>query len=614
MRQFFLLFALIVLLAGCRGDDSSGRDVDSESGSHSNAESSSEPSGVTDRLTGEIRETVHQDGDDLITAGLGLEGLLANAPEPADPLAPTVAELRRLAIYSSWRGLSALNPAGGVGGLIDTLPSQGGREFMAFLTLPERTHPARVLLQLPDNFDTDAPCLVVAPASGSRGVYGAVPMVAPWALPRGCAVVYTDKGAGTDFFVFADNSGVGLDGRRVSADSAELGLHPAALDNADDTIAMAHAHSGDHPEADWGDHVLNAVMFGLQLLNRELDTDISSINTQVIAAGLSNGGGAVLRAAERDEQGLIDGVVAVMPNISAPGVPHLFELGTLAALYQPCLLGDLDYTMSLVLGNPLLAAGGRQRCAALVAAGQMDEAEPAQARERLAAAGFDEAALGLAPVNVALDLWRAVAVTYASAYLGRGPLDMPCGYQFSVASADPAQRQAWWATHSGIAPGGGITLVDGMADGRDPALPGLLCLRDLLTDQGEDGQQLRAAIEATRATAQPSSIPIVIVHGRDDGLIPPALTSRPWVTQARDNGATVAYWEVANAQHFDALLAAPGVGERLVPMLPYGWYGLDHIQAVLDGDRDLGQDRDIATTPAPAGQPLQSENLGLTSE
>ena len=49
-------------------------------------------------------------------------------------------------------GLAALNPAGGVGGLIERLPSQGGREFMAFLTLPERTHPARVLLQLPAQF------------------------------------------------------------------------------------------------------------------------------------------------------------------------------------------------------------------------------------------------------------------------------------------------------------------------------------------------------------------------------------------------------------------------------------------------------------------------------
>jgi len=594
VRQLFLLSVLTVLLAGCGGDESrSGQ--------------------VTNWLSGEIRKTVHQEGDDLVTAGLGLEGLMANAPEPADPLAPSADELRRLAIHASWRGLAALNPAGGVGGLIERLPSQGGREFMAFLTLPERTHPARVLLQLPDNFDTDAPCLVVAPASGSRGVYGAVPMVAPWALPRGCAVVYTDKGAGTDFFLFADNTGVGLDGRRVSAESAELGLNPVRLENADDTIAMAHAHSGDHPEADWGDHVLAAAQFGLQLLDRELAVEITAANTIVIAAGLSNGGGAVLRAAERDEQGLLDGVVAMMPNVSAPGIPHLYELGTLAALYQPCLLGDLDYTMSLVLGNPLLAAGGRQRCAALVAAGQLDEAEPARARERLEAAGFDEAALGLAPVNVALDLWRAVAVTYASAYLGRGPLNMPCGYAFSVESASQEERQAWWATHSGIAPGGGIELVDGMADGRDPALPGLLCLHELLTDQGEDGQQLRAAIEATRATARPSDVPILVVHGRDDGLIPPALTSRPWVTQARTHGANVAYWEVANAQHFDALLAAPGVGERLVPMLPYGWHGLDHIQAVLEGQRELGQDRDIATTPAPAGQPLQPENLGLPS-
>ena len=52
--------------------------------------------------------------------------------------------------------------------------------------------------------------------------------------------------------------------------------------------------------------------------------------------------------------------------------------------------------------------------------------------------------------------------------------------RFSVESASQEERQAWWATHSGIAPGGGIELVDGMADGRDPALPGLLCLHELL--------------------------------------------------------------------------------------------------------------------------------------
>src|SRR3546814_7171559 len=43
-------------------------------------------------------------------------------------------------------------------------------------------------------------CVVVAPASGSRGVYGAISIAGAWGLPKGCAVAYTDKGAGTDYF------------------------------------------------------------------------------------------------------------------------------------------------------------------------------------------------------------------------------------------------------------------------------------------------------------------------------------------------------------------------------------------------------------------------------
>ena len=82
-------------------------------------------------------------------------------------------------------------------------------------------------------------------------------MVAPWALPaRLCRGLHRQGRRHGLFFLFADNTGVGLDGRRVSGESAELGLNPVRLENADDTIAMAHAHSGDHPEADWGDHVL----------------------------------------------------------------------------------------------------------------------------------------------------------------------------------------------------------------------------------------------------------------------------------------------------------------------------------------------------------------------
>lgn len=559
------------------------------------------------------RVSEHRDDDDLISAGLGLDGLMAAAPTPADPDNPTAAELRRLAIHNAWNSLSALSPAGGIGGLLVELENQPGREFAAFRTLPGHRHPARLLVQLPDSFSTQNPCLIVVPASGSRSVHGGIPLAAPWARQHDCATVYTDKGAGTDYFDYSDGQGVALSGQRATMDEEVLGFEP---DNAEarlgsSAVAMAHAHSGDHPEADWGRFVLDAVHFGLEVLNESLEGEFSPANTRIIAAGLSNGGGAVLRAAEQDEDGLLDGVVALMPNISPAGVSHLYDYATLAAIYQPCTLADAETTMKMPLGNPLLVAAGQARCQSLAEAGLLEAPEAGLAREVLRTAGFDAPALELGAVNAALDLWRTVAASYASAYLRRDAFAMPCRFQMSASQATLAQRNSWWATHSGVGPGGGIDMLDRMVSGQDSALPGIRCLRGLWTGQEEDSQALRQSVDATRASAELPGIPVLIVHGRDDGLIPAALSSRAYVQQARQLGGELVYWEVRNAQHFDVLLNAPGLDQKFVPMLPYGWAGLEHMRAVLDGEIAPGADRDFETTPAPAGQPLNWEHLGL---
>ncbi|MEM7278561.1 MAG: 3-hydroxybutyrate oligomer hydrolase family protein [Pseudomonadota bacterium] len=551
-----------------------------------------------------LRRSEHRGDDDLVTAGLGLEGLMTTLPAADDSFAPTAIELRRMALHSTWRGLAALNPAGGVGGIFDALPRVEGIEIAGFRSLPGRRSPARLLLQIPDGFDPASPCLVLAPASGSRGVYGAVPLVAPRMLPQGCAVIYTDKGAGSDVFHFDSASGVSIDGRRVPANQAVIGL---AFEEYKETpapgaVGLAHAHSGDHPEADWGLYVLDAAEFAIEQLHNEFGKAFRPAALRVIAAGLSNGGGAVLRAVEQDEDGLIDGVVAVMPNISLPGQPHLYEYATLAALYQPCLLADLTDTMDMVLGNPLLVAAGKQRCESLAQNGLLPEASPEAARERLLEAGFDESALALAASNIALDLWRSVAVTYSSSYLRRGVDAMPCGFRFDASDASPEEVASWWALFSGIAPGSGIELIDTMAAERDPALPGLRCLHALNRSMDEAGRTLRAAIAATRATGKLPNVPVLLVHGREDGLIPAALTSRPYVELARSQDADIVYWEVNHAQHFDALLALPAAQSRLVPILPYGWAGLDHLIAVLDGKQVLGSDRQIQAQPTLPGE------------
>ncbi|WP_294064414.1 hypothetical protein [Silanimonas sp.] len=47
-----------------------------------------------------------------------------------------------------------------------------------------------------------------------------------------------------------------------------------------------------------------------------------------------------------------------------------------------------------------------------------------------------------------------------------------------------------------------------------------------------------------------------MVHGRDDGLVPEAFSSTPYVAWARNEGASVAHWSVAHVQHFDAFRSA----------------------------------------------------------
>ena len=168
----------------------------------------------------EMRVTTHRDGDDLLTGGLGAAGLRnAVAPAFVDAAAPTPEELRRRALWSNWRGIADLAPGGGYGELYGSLASVPGREYQAFATLDGATQPHRVLLQVPDAFDTTSRCIVVAASSGSRGIYGAIALAGAWGLPRGCAVAYTDKGAGTGYFDTGEQTGVALDGTRAGTDA-----------------------------------------------------------------------------------------------------------------------------------------------------------------------------------------------------------------------------------------------------------------------------------------------------------------------------------------------------------------------------------------------------------
>jgi hydroxybutyrate-dimer hydrolase len=463
-------------------------------------------------------------------------------------------------------------------------------------------------VQVPDAFDAAKRCILVAPASGSRGVYGAISVAGAWGLPRGCAIAYTDKGAGTDYFDLDAGQGIALDGAVRATGDAPLAFAPASRDGHG--IAFKHAHSGDNPEKDWGRHVKQAAEFALHALDEAFPAQapFRFDNTRVIAVAISNGGGAVLRAAELDGDWL-DAVVAGEPNVYAGEGPPLYDIATEAALLMPCALAHLRVPLP-----PTAGPGCAEIAAARLVNGATDVDRARDAFDRLHARGWSDGALRAASMSVAFDLWKAIAATYASAYGRYGPDAHPCGFRFSAVDANgapraatDAERAAWWSDASGIPPGAGVALV---APSGTP-IDALRCLRGLWAGEGADAERVRAGIAETRAALPRAGLPITIVHGANDGLVPVAFTSAPYVAMARQAGRDVAYWRVANAQHFDAFLALPPVGARYVPLLPYVYAALDRTWAHLDAGASMPEDADIVTTPRGTDAALTPAHLGI---
>lgn len=560
------------------------------------------------------RVTEHRGSDDLLTAGLGLDGLRGMQPPGfADATAPTPAELRRRAIWNNWRGIADLSQGGGYGQVYGSTAAVPGREFAAFARIPGARQPHRVLVQVPDSFDTGKRCVVVTASSGSRGIYGSIAVAGAWGLPKGCAVAYTDKGAGTDYYDIDTHTGVRLDGTSAAIGEEELAFVPD-IPVGMSGVAFKHAHSGDNPEADWGRHVQQAAEFALSALGRAFPQaePFTFDNTRVIAVGVSNGGGAVLRAAEL-EGGWLDAVVAGEPNVYTQGQGNstLYEITTEAALLMPCALLHLPAES---LPQPPLRAQVEPvwtaRCSALKTAGLVSgadtRAQAESAYDQLHARGWTDQALTTGVLSVGFDLWRAVAVTYASAYSRAGVGEHPCGFSFSAQNPDfspraatQPERLAWWSDGSGIPPGAGVGIVDTMLAPPDLTLPGLQCLRALQDE--DDESALKRGLAATAASPPRQGLPVVVIHGLDDGLVPAAFTSAPYVASSRAAGREVSYWQVRNAQHFDGFLALPAYGTRYVPMLPYVYAALDQVSAYLDGKGKLPADAMIEASPRGVG-------------
>jgi hydroxybutyrate-dimer hydrolase len=154
-------------------------------------------------------------------------------------------------------------------------------------------------------------------------------------------------------------------------------------------------------------------------------------------------------------------------------------------------------------------------------------------------------------------------------------------------------------------------LFGGTDESADPSLPGIRCLRKLWTDKDAQAQALHASVRALAARLPRKDLPMWVLHGADDGLLPTTFTSEPYVAWLRAEGRRPLYWKVPHAQHFDAFLALPGFGERHLPLLPYGYAALDRLWAHLFQGQPWPNELPVPAGTARGPVALQAGMLGL---
>lgn len=594
-----------------------------------------------------------------------LVGLAAKPAPYADPLRPTATELRRATMAVR------LDPTSGWGRLfgptVDAATGQpypdGGRvageEYLA-LTQARDGGKSAVLLQVPAKLSRDRRCILAVPQAGSFGLYHDISTTGFWGLQHGCAVVYTDKGHGTGLHDLESDTVTLIDG--VTAKAGEAGplshftapLSPARkaafLARWPHRIAFKAAHSRLNPEARWGEDVLRSIRYAFWQLNARDGGGWTKENTLVIVAGNSNGGGATLYAGEKDDEGLVDGLVAGEPQVQvrpdpevrvvrggkvrANGARTLLDYFTFANLYEPCAALAMP---DAPLVDRLTHAA--DRCASLAAAKLLTartlETQAREARDRLLAYGFDPETevLHAAGYLIGPD---ATAAKYASDHGRFGVEDRLCGYSYASTDAQGAPRAAppaelaeIFAKAGGGAPTGSIDLIND-ADPRGPRrndlsispstgradynLDGARCLRELAVGSSPKAKRVQAGIAEFLADGNLRGKPTIIVHGRADNRVPPAFSSRPYLaSNSLREGASsrLRYLEVENAEHFG--FAMPGFDTRFVPLAYYTLRALDLVWENLTAGAPLPESQIIRTRPrggAPGAAPaLTRDNI-----
>ncbi|WP_223669671.1 D-(-)-3-hydroxybutyrate oligomer hydrolase [Kangiella shandongensis] len=547
---------------------------------------------------------------DLLSAGLTIKQLRSTKPpELAKPDKPTPLELRQLAYYHNIRALVDLTAAGGFNSEYESIGNNPvyGTEYLTYSKNTDGSIAASYLIQIPDSFNKEQPCLITSASSGSRGVYGAVGVAGFWALSKGCAVAYTDKGTGTGFYLLDENKGYTIDGQLVSGSSDKMHFKTSSntTNIQQGRIATKHAHSQINIEKDWASHVNRAAVAGLYFLNTHFPSqNYNSENTIIIGTGISNAGGAVLRAAEKDTTELFDAIVAGEPNITPQQATFVIEdkYGTVENHSQPLL--DYNSTIAVYQGCALLSdefknhgfalymqfnqAKLQSQCQFLkdnkLLSATTTQQQAKQAYQKLIENGLRPEGLQFLPVGGSINLWNAINTTYFNAY-AKTPVDNPvCNSDFITDDMDHATQATLFSSSNGIPPTKGVK-INWRPQLKEHAELSLVYQNDLcfaktlnpglpfdINVNTEHKAVIQQSIEQIKAQGNLKHKPTIIVHGQADGLIPVNHSSRAYVGLnylKEGQYSKLKYYEIENAHHFDAFNALPQLQSSYIPLHYY---------------------------------------------
>jgi len=445
-----------------------------------------------------------------------------------------------------------------------------GDEYIAFEKGEGDSTRVTMMVQVPDSFSPTASCIITAPSSGSRGVYGAIATAGEWGLKHGCAVAFTDKGTGTGADDLQNNTVNLIRGERTDAAQAgdesnftapfrtPTGRHsmpqpPIASPSSTPTRSKIPKRTGarmccarsNSPSRCWNEKFAGR---GIAFDKR---------NTIVIASSVSNGGGASVRAVEHDDEHLIDGLAVGEPNVirnsarnsrlcgggGQPFAAHsrpLIDYTTLIDVFQGCASAAPANA-----GAPLNFAASTARCASLHAKGLLSSTttnnQAAEAQEIVNKFGIQPEQNIVAPGYWFAFVHQAISVTYANAYGQFSVLDNLCNYSFGATNASgipgplAATNEAQiFGSSNGIPPTSGINLINNAAPGgpkedrlstADQDLDNALCLRslaqgrDAVTGAPLDGtaarkaQRVEVGVEQIIASGNLRRIPSIFVRG-----------------------------------------------------------------------------------------------------